>query len=125
LVDSFFSHTPITALDEGMSLVVESTLGGGKLEGPEEVVGFLEVGTAGVKFSDQIFNTNDLVLSENLFNDFVGSDGDSLLVDLTVSSLIDQIRDSLSGGISESDERFDLLDHVKGSSVNSDKGSVV
>jgi len=108
-----------------MSLVAESTLGGGKLEGPQEVVGFLEVSTNGEEFSDQIFDADDFVYSKNLFNDFVRGDGDSLLVDLSVSSLIDQIGDSMSGGIAESDIRLDLLDHVKSSSVDSDEGSVV
>jgi len=108
-----------------VSLVVESTAGRVELEGPKEVVGLLEVGTTSVKFSDQVFSTDDLVLSESLFNDFVGSDGDSLLVDLTETSLVDQVRDSVSGGETVSDKRFDLLEHVKGSSVNSDQSGVV
>jgi len=108
-----------------MSLVVESTLGGGKLEGPQEVVGLLEMGSDIVDFVDQIFNADDSVLTKSLFNDFVGSNGDSLLVDLTVTSLVDQVRDGVSGGVAESDIRFDLLDHVKSSSVDSDEGSVV
>jgi len=65
------------------------------------------------------------VLSEALFNNEVGIDGDSLLVDLSVSSLVDHVGDSVSGGISESNIRLDLLDHVEGGSVNSDKGGIV
>jgi len=108
-----------------MSLVVESTLGGGKLEGPQEVVGLLEMGSDIVDFVDQIFNADDSVLTKSLFNNFVGSNGDSLLVDLTETSLVDQVGDSVSSGETESDIRFDLLDHVKSSSVDSDEGSVV
>jgi len=125
LVNGFFSVTPVTTLHEGMSLVVESTLGGAKLEGPKEVVGLLEVGSDSVDFVDQIFSADDTVLAKSLFNDQVGSDGDSLLVDLTETSLVNQVRDSVSGGVSESDVRFDLLDHVKSSSVDSDEGGVV
>jgi len=125
LVNGFVSVTPVTTLVEGMSLVVESTLGGAKLEGPEEVVGFLEVGSDSVDFVDQIFNTDDAVLTKGLLNDFIGSEGNSLLVDLTETSLVNQVRDGVSGGVSESDVRFDLLDHVKSSSVDSDEGSVV
>jgi len=125
LVNGFFSVTPITTLHEGVSLVAESTLGGGELEGPQEVVSFLEVGSDIVDFVDQIFSADDAELTKGLFNDNIAGDGDSLLVDLTITSLVDQVRKSMSGGITESDIRFDLLDHVKSSSVNSDEGSVV
>jgi len=125
LVNGFFSVTPVTTLHEGVSLVVESTLGGAELERPQEVVSLLEVGSDIVDFVDQVFNTDDTVLTKNLFNNFVGSDGDSLLVDLSETSLVDQVGDSVSSGETESDIRFDLLDHVKSSSVDSDEGSVV
>jgi len=108
-----------------MSLVAESALGRAELERPHEVVSLLEVSSNSVEFSDQVFDANDVVLSENLFNDLVRSDRDSLLVDLSVSSLIDQLRDGVSSGVSESNIRLDLLDHVKSSSVNSDEDSVV
>jgi len=125
LINGFFSVTPVTTLLEGVSLVAESTLGGAKLEGPEEVVGFLEVLSDSVDFVDQIFNTDDVELTKSLLDDFIGGNGDSLLVDLTETSLVDQIGDGVSGGISESDIRFDLLDHVKSSSVNSDEDGLV
>jgi len=125
LVDGFVSVTPVTTLHERMSLVAESTLGGGELEGPEEVVGLLEVGSDSVDFVDQIFSADDAVLTKSLFNDFIGGNGDSLLVDLTETSLVNQVGDSVSGGESESDIRFDLLDHVKSSSVNSDEDTIV
>jgi len=124
-VDLFFSVTPVSTLHERMSLVIETTLGGVQLEGPHEVVGLLEVRTNSVELVDQVFNADDAELSEGLFNDLVGSEGDSLLVDLTETSLVDQVVDGLSGGISEGDVGFDLLDHVEGSSVDSDEGGVV
>jgi len=108
-----------------MSLVVESTARRAKLEGPQEVVGLLEVGSDIVDFIDQVFSTDDFVLSESSFNDFIAGNGDSLLIDLTITSLIDQIGEGMSGGISVSDIRFDLLDHVEGSSVDSDQSSIV
>jgi len=125
LINGFFSATPVSALLEGMSLVAESTLGGSELERPQEVVGLLEVRADSVKFGDQVFDTDDAELTEGLLNDFIAGDGDSLLVDLTVTSLVDQVRDGMSGGEAESDVRFDLLDHVKSSSVDSDEGGVV
>jgi len=125
IINSFVSVTPVSALLEGMSLFVKSSLGGFELERPQEVVSFLEVSSASVEFSDQVFNADDVSVAKNLLNNLVVCDGDSLLVDLTVSSLIDQIGDSMSGGESESDKRFDLLEHVKSGSVNSDEDGVV
>jgi len=125
LVNGFFSVTPVTTLLEGVSLVTETTLGGFELEGPQEVVGFLEMGSDSVDFVDQIFDADDAELTKGLFNDEIAGDGDSLLVDLTETSLVDQVRDGVSSGISEGDIRFDLLDHVKSSSVNSDEDTVV
>jgi len=124
-INGFFSVTPVTTLHERMSLVAESALRRAELERPHEVVSLLEVGTDSVELSDQILNTDDLVGSEDLLNDFVRSDGNSLLVDLSVSSLVDQVGDSVSGGVSESDKRLDLLDHVKSSSVDSDEDGIV
>jgi len=108
-----------------MSLVVESTLGGGKLEGPEEVVGDFEVGTASRNFVDQFLNSLDTESAQTLGDDFVGSKRDSLLFDLSVTSLVDQIRDELLSGESESDIRLDFLEHIQSSSIYSDKGGVV
>lgn len=125
MINGFVSHTPVTTLLERMSLVAETALGGSELEGPEEVVGNLEVRSDSVDFVDQIFNTDDAILTKSLFNDLIGGNGDSLLIDLSVSSLVDHVGDGMSGGITESDIRLDLLDHVKSSSVNSDEGGVV
>jgi len=77
------------------------------------------------KFSDQVFNADNVELSKSLLDDFIAGDGDSLLVDLSVSSLVDHLGEGVSSGISECDIRFDLLDHVKGGSVNSDQNGLV
>ena len=66
---------------------------------PKEVISFFEVRTNGDEFVDEVFNADDVVFSEGLGNDFVGGKGNSLLVDSTETSLVDQISDSLSGGI--------------------------
>ena len=47
LVDEYFSVSPISSHLERMTLGVESSSGTSKLEGPQKVVGFLEVLTAG------------------------------------------------------------------------------
>ena len=110
---------------EGVSLVVETTSGGIELEGPEEIVGFLEVRSDGDEFVDEIFNAGDSLSAESLLDDGVISKRDSLSVNLSETSLEDELLDGLSSGISESDEGEDLLEHVKGSLVDSEESSVV
>ena len=72
-----------------MSLDIESSSWAGKLEGPEEVISLFEVGSAGVNFIDNVFNANESLLSEPVFNDFVVSKWDSVSVDLSKASLVD------------------------------------
>ena len=51
--------------------MAESSSGSSKFEGPDEVVGFLEVRSASVDFVDQIFDTDDAEFSKALLNDRV------------------------------------------------------
>jgi len=60
-----------------VSLGSKSFQGRGELEGPEEVVCFLELGSEGGDFMDEILNASNTVLSENGLNDFVVSQRDS------------------------------------------------
>ena len=55
----------------------------------------LEGRSDGSNFVDDIFDGDDTVLAERLFDDGVGGKGDSLLVDLSVTSLVDEFSDSL------------------------------
>ncbi|NAV55483.1 hypothetical protein FGF86_23460 [Salmonella sp. zj-f77] len=74
---------------------------------------------------NKIFNASDTELTEGLFNDGVIGKGDSLTVNLSETSLVDELRDGVSGGITESDEGKDSLDHVQRSLVNSEESTVV
>lgn len=87
MVDELFSVSPISSSLERMSLVGESSSWSSKFEWPQEVVGFLEVGTDSVNFIYQILNTNNTVLAQSLFNNGVGGDWDSLFVEFTETSL--------------------------------------
>ena len=108
-----------------MSFVVESALGGVELEGPEEVVGDLEVGTAGNEFLDEFLNRFNTDSAQTSLDDFVGSERDSLLVEFSVTSLVDQIVDDLSGGVTEGNIRLNFLKHIQSGSVYSDQSGVV
>mmetsp|Transcript_60618 Transcript_60618/g.69214 ORF Transcript_60618/g.69214 Transcript_60618/m.69214 type:complete len:220 (-) Transcript_60618:34-693(-) len=108
-----------------MSLVGVSSSGSAQFEWPQEVVSFLEVRSTGENFVDQIFNADDTVLAQNFFDDTVVGEGESLSVELTVTSLVDQISDGLEGRITVSDIGLDLTQHVYGSTVDLNENSVV
>ena len=78
------------------SLVDLSTSGWIELERPQEVARFLEVWSAGRDFSDQVFYADDVLLCQYLFDGEVGAEGDSLSVNLTESSLVDQLGNEAS-----------------------------
>lgn len=56
-----------------------------------------------VNFVDEIFNTLDSILAKRLFNNIVIGDGDSSLVNLSVSSLVDEFSDGFEVGVSENE----------------------
>lgn len=108
-----------------MSLGGESSSGSSELEGPQEAVGFLEVGSHCVDLIDKIFNCANAVLSQRFLDNGVGGKGDSLFIDFSESSFENEFSDGLSGRISKGDIGFNFSDHVSGGFVNSDEGSVV
>ena len=89
LVDLVFSVAPDSTIVIWVSFLSESLFGGVKFEGPQEVVGFFEVGSDGVDFINEILNVSNAVLSKLSLNDAVISKRNSAFVDLTISSLVD------------------------------------
>ena len=74
---------------------------------------------------DEVLNAGDSVLTELASDDAVVSKWNSHSVDLTISSLVDEVRDGGSGWESVSDEWLDHLDHVPGGLVELDEHTVV
>lgn len=64
---------------------------------------------------DQVFDGNNTVLSQSLFNDRVVVQGNSLLVDLTETSLVDQFSNSRERWVSENNIRINQLQQLQGS----------
>jgi len=96
VVDVVFTVTGFTVLNEVVSLLtLETTSWVRELEGPEEVVGLLEVWTNSVDFVNEIFNTDNTVFTEFLSNDSIVSDWDSLLVNLSETTLVDKFTNGL------------------------------
>lgn len=89
-----------------MPLLSESSSWASKLESPEEIVGLFEMRTNSVDLIDQIFNGVDSVLGETGIDEPVIGQGNSLVVNLAVSSLVNQFSDIISGGITELDIIF-------------------
>lgn len=127
MVDVFFSVTSRTTLDEMLELSsnTPTTRWVRKLEWPQEVGSLLEVWTNSVDFVDQIFNGFNTELTQNGFNNSVVGQWDSLLVDLTVTSLVDQLSDGRKGWVTESTVWFNQLDQFSGSLGDLDENTRV
>lgn len=125
IVDELFTVAPDTSLVEWVSLLLEALGWGGKLEWPEEVVGLLEVGSAGPDLVDEVLNAVDANTTEGTRNDAVVAESDTGAVDLSVSALVDKAAHVVTGWVSVGDEWLDKSDHVDGSSVKLDEHSVV
>eukprot|EP00355_Strombidium_rassoulzadegani_P010277 CAMPEP_0168624756 /NCGR_PEP_ID=MMETSP0449_2-20121227/9605_1 /TAXON_ID=1082188 /ORGANISM="Strombidium rassoulzadegani, Strain ras09" /LENGTH=170 /DNA_ID=CAMNT_0008666379 /DNA_START=99 /DNA_END=611 /DNA_ORIENTATION=- len=113
------------ALVEGVSLDLEASEGRGELEGPEEVVGLLELGAAGGDLVDEVLDAGDAGLSESVADDAVIGEGDSSSVDLSVSSLVNQLSNGFPGGVSVGHEGLNHPDHVPGGLVQLHEHAVV
>jgi hypothetical protein len=128
-VDKFInlvlSVAPCTSVMVRVSLLSKSLPGGVELEWPQEVVSFLEVGTKGSDFVDEVFSGSNSVLAELSLNNAVIGEWDSALVNFPISSLVDEVSDCLLTGVAVSNVGFDSSDHVDGSLVKSNKCSVV
>ena len=117
--------TVVTAFVEVSELLGETTSGSVELERPEEVGGLLEVRTDGVDFVNEIFDGEDSVLAEDLFDLFVIDERNTLAVQLSITTLVDEFTDSLEVGVTIGNEGFDKTEHFNGGLVQTDKDSIV
>jgi hypothetical protein len=125
-VDVLLTVTGVTALDVVLELAgAEATSGVGELEGPEEVVGLLEVGADGVDLVDEILHADNAELAEVLLDDLVVGEGNTLLVDLSVTTLVDELTDGLEVGVTVGDVWVDDGEHLLGGLGETDESTVV
>lgn len=112
-VDVLLTVAKVTTLDEVLELAgVEATVGVRQLEGPQEVGGLLEVGANSVDLVNEILHADNAVLAEVLLNDGVVGQGNTLLVDLSVTALVDELLDALQVGVTVGDPGLNDLDHL-------------
>ena len=125
-VDSLLAVAKITALNKVLELArLEATRGVAELEGPQEVGRLLEVGADRDDLVDEVLHAEDAVLAKVFLNDGVVGQGNTLPVDLAVSTLVDELLDSLEIGVAVRNPRLDDLDHFHCGLVDLDKDTVV
>lgn len=83
------------------------------------------MGSNGEDFVDQIFNADDAKLTESFLDYLVLVDDDSLSINLTETSLVDQLSDGFKVGVPEGDERLSNTEHFSGGFVDFDEDSIV
>lgn len=125
-VDVLLTVTGVTTLDVVVELAgAEATVGVGQLEGPQEVVGLLEVGADGVELVDQILHADNAELAEVLLDDLVVGEGNTPLVDLAVTALVQELTDGLQVGVTVGDVGVDNGQHLLGGLGQADEGTAV
>jgi len=125
-IDVLLSVTKITTLDEVLELSgTETTSRVGQLEWPEEVAGLLEVGSDGEDLVNQIFHADNTVLAKVVLNKLVVGKSNSLLVDLAVSSLVDELSDRLEVGVAIGNVWVDDGQHLLCSLGQADENTIV
>jgi len=113
-VDEFFTVTPIATLrlHKSVLLQYESTIGGRKLESPQEGIGLLEVRADLVDLVDEVINAVDAVFSELSGDHLVVLDRETFLVDTAVTSLQDEFLDGLEIRVTANNVRHNAFQHV-------------
>ncbi len=117
VVDEVLSWTMSTSIEITVSLLFNSTSWRVESEREEEVVDLLEFKTEVVNLVDDILDASDAVLSESLLDDLVLDKRDSLSVEFSESSFVDERFDGTLGWESVGNVRLDLSEHVHGSLV--------
>ena len=92
-----------TAVQITLSLLFIATSWGVKSERIQKVSDFFEIFTNGINLIYDIFHAFDSIKSQSLFDDFVFDQRNSLSIEFSKSSFIDQAFDSFSRRISISD----------------------
>jgi hypothetical protein len=96
-----------------------------KLEWPQEVGSLLEVGSDSEDLVDQVLHADNAVLAQVGLDDRVVGESNALFVDLSVSTLVDELTNRLQVGVSVGNPWLDNLEHLEGGLGHTDKDTVV
>ena len=108
-----------------MSLLLPAELWGVQLEWPKEVVSLLEGWSNSPDLVDKVLNAVDTLFTEGTGDDAVVSQRDSGAVNLSITTLVDQSADAITGWVSISDEGLDSSDHVDGGTIEANKHTII
>jgi len=127
VVHELLTVAPVTLAGfvEAVTLGGPAALGGAQLEGGQEVVGLLEVGSDGVDLVDEVLHAGDAVLAEVVVDLAVVIERDALLVDATETALVTQTADVVHGRVTVGSVGLDHAEHVDGGLVDLDEDAVV
>jgi len=125
-VDMVFTVTKITSFNKVLELALAETSSWvGELEWPEEVIDLLEVGANGVDLVNNVFNANNAILSKRFLNDGVVSERNTLLVDLAITTLVNQLAYRLEIWVTVGDIRLNNAKHLNGGLRKTDENTVI
>jgi len=125
-IDILLSVTQITTLNEVLEFSgSEAASRVAQLEWPQEVRCLLKVGTNSVDLVDQILHADNAELAQVVFDQLVVGQGNSLLVDLSISSLVDELADGLEVGVAVGDVWVDDSQHLLSGLGQADENTVV
>ena len=125
-IDLLLPIPQIAPLDEMLELPrPEAARRVRQLERPQEVARLLEVRPHGHDLVHQIFHADDAEFAQVLLDDLVVGEGDTLLVDLSVSALIDEVSDAFHAWVAVGDVGFDHFEHFGSGFGEFDEDAVV
>ncbi len=117
MVDEVLSRTMSTTVEITMSLFLDTSSGRVESEWEEEIVDLLELTSKVIDLVDDVLDAFDTVFTESLLNDLVLNKRDSLSVEFSETSLIDEGLDGALRRESVSDIWLNLSEHIHGSLV--------
>ncbi len=85
----------------------------------------LEVGTNGDNLVDQILHADNTKFAKVFLDDGVISKSNTLLVDLSVSTLVDEFTNALEVGVSVGDPWLDNLEHLQSGLGHANEDTIV
>jgi hypothetical protein len=114
-IDVLLAVTQVATLDVMFELPrSETTSGVAQFEWPKEVTCLFEVRSDGGNLVDQVFHTDDAELAQSVLDQLVVGEGDALLVDLAIATLVDEFTNRLEVRVSVGDVWVDDGEHLLG-----------
>ncbi len=103
----------------------ESTSRVAQLEWPQKVTGLLEIRPHSNNLMNQVLHTDDAKFAQLLLDDLVIGKGYTLLVDLSVAALVDEVADGFNTGVAVGDIGLDYFEHFRGGFGEFDEDTIV